>query len=466
MKGINLNKKLILFIIASIVSLGLIILVFTIKFTNPYKPSFYSYSAYADAATMRDINKSYTYKEYATAKDFEYAFENNKAIAGVTSDYSIISLINNGKIAPIRKQVQEINKLENPWESYWSETSVEQMNSYNNFITKETQEKLNVEYPEYKEEANGNNYVFKFSDFVVPYFINDRVIAIDTKKVLGKINITDINNEFKFDTIHPTLVEALQKIDKEASNDIKIQWTKNERENVSMGSTKNDPKNQWSTKIDENNYEELLNNFVFMVEEGTKAKISDVKKNLFDSDSDIILNNLINPASKINVAIIYNGDALDAYYGHDNFKDIEDGDRVRIVRTKYTLRILDCFVVSSSINKKERYNLLKDFNKTLFNGMFFSIEDFEKNENPFEIEGMMRIFDYVNYTPAAKNIDQYVYENYFKDEEGKQDEIARSIYKVSTTNEKDGIYVKSLEPIKKDVLSKLALDFQKKLNGY
>ena len=177
MKKINWNKKLVLLIIVGILSLGLIVLVLSIKFTNPYKPSFYSYSAYADAKTIKEINKNYTYKEYATAKDFEYAFENNKAIAGVASDYSIISLINNGKVAPIRKQVEEINKLENPWDSYWSEVSLEQMKSYDNLITSETQETLRKSYPEY-----GSNYTFKFSDFVVPYFINDRVIAVDTKK--------------------------------------------------------------------------------------------------------------------------------------------------------------------------------------------------------------------------------------------------------------------------------------------
>lgn len=458
MKKINWNKKLVLLIIVGILSLGLIVLVLSIKFTNPYKPSFYSYSAYADAKTIKEINKNYTYKEYATAKDFEYAFENNKAIAGVASDYSIISLINNGKVAPIRKQVEEINKLENPWDSYWSEVSLEQMKSYDNLITSETQETLRKSYPEY-----GSNYTFKFSDFVVPYFINDRVIAVDTKKTLNQVDLSE--NPFNFTEI-PTLVDALKKIE-ESSPGTKIQWTKNERENVAMGSSLNNPKNEWSTKIDKENYKELLNNFVLMVEDGTGAKISDVKRNLFDTDSDIILNNLINPASKIEAAIIYNGDALDAYYGHDNFKEVTDGDRVRIIRTKYTLRILDCFVVSSSISANERLNLLTNFNKTLFNGMFLSEKEFEQVENPYEMDGMMRIFDYVNYTPAAKGIYQYVYDNYFLDEEtNEQDEIARSIYKVASTDESLGIYVKSLEPIDKDVLSKLVLDFQKKLNGY
>ena len=46
------------------------------------------------------------------------------------------------------------------------------------------------------------------------------------------------------------------------------------------------------------------------------------------------------------------------------------------------------------------------------------------------------------------------------------DEIARSIFQVSSTNEQLGIYVKNLSPIDKETLSKLTLAFQKKLNGY
>ena len=206
-----------------------------------------------------------------------------------------------------------------------------------------------------------------------------------------------------------------------------------------------------------------------MIFEGTGASISNIKRNLFDSDSDIILNNLINPTSKIDAAFIYNGDALDAYYGHDNFSAITDGDRLRIIRTKYTVRILDCFVISSSIDDNEQKKLLEYFNDIIFKDIFVTEEELNKSnpETIYQDNVILRIFDYVNYTPTAKSAYDYIYKNYFYDEETQTyDEIARSIFQVSSTNEQLGIYVKNLSPIDKETLSKLTLAFQKKLNGY
>ncbi|MBD5423119.1 MAG: hypothetical protein HDR43_01330 [Mycoplasma sp.] len=453
-------KKIIILVATSILSITFLVVILVLKIVFPFKPSFYAYSSYVDERTMKQINEKYTYKEYSTVNDFEYAIENNKAIAGITSDYSIISLINNGKIVPIRKQIEEINNLKLNWTDYFTEESVSQMNDYDKYISEDIQKRLREEFGEY-----GENYTFKFSDFVVPYFINDKVIAYDTTKVLNKKDTSD--NPFNFSN-YPTLEEALRELTS-VKSDIKIQWTKNERENIVNGPTIDNPGNKWSTEIDNNNYQKWVEDFATIILDGTNAPISDIKRNLFETDSDIILNNLINPSSKIDAAFIYNGDALDAYYGHDNFQEIQDGDRLRIIRTKYTIRILDCFVVSSSISKEERKNLLTDFNSWLFNGMFSSKDEltFINPNIIYEQDGIMRIFDYVNYTVAAKGPYEYIYENYFLDEEnGKVDDIARSIYKVAKNDPDQGIYVRSLAPIEKETLSKLTLLFQQKLNGY
>ena len=453
----KLNKIIVITI--STISLLFVILIITIKSIFLFKPSFYAYSSYVDEKTMNQINKNYTYKEYGTISEFEYAFGNNKAISGITSDYLIISLIKEGKVSPISNKLMKMNNLENQWESYFSDTTIEQMRLFDQYIDQETQNMLNQKYKEY-----GGNYNFKFSDFVVPYFINDKVIAYDTTKILNQKNTN--NNPLGFDKV-PTLKEALSKIH-EKSIDFKIQWTKNERENIVMGSTTNNPESNWDTLINKDNYLNWLDNFTQIVENGTGAKISDIKRNLFDADSDIILNNLINPNSKIDVAYIYNGDALDAYFGNDNFKEIEDGDRLRIIRTKYTIRILDCFIVSSSISENETNKLLEKFNASLFNGMFWSEKQIEekneelksKNQSIYEADGILRIFDYVNYTPASKGAYEYIYNNYF---EG--DEIAKEIYKVAE-NKDTNMFVKNIGPISKEIVSEMSLAFQKKLNGY
>lgn len=457
-------KKITWIIISVIIGLCSLVAIISLKLINPFKPSFYTYSSYADQKTINEISKKYSYKEYGSAKDFEYSLENNKAIAGVASDYSIISLINDGKIAPISKTIKKIKNIDEGknWDVYFSDQSIEQMNFFDSYLK---QEKLLNLYKDYGYTK------FKFSDFVVPYFINDKLLAVDTNKLLG---IKDTEKDFLgFGNKIPTLEEALLKIQEKAlDKNVKIQWTKNERENTIYGSTTNNPKfDDWSTQITDENYEEWINNFASIVEKGTGATISNIKRNLFETDSDVILNNLINPTSNISVASIYNGDALDAYFGHDNFQSVIDGDRVRIIRTKYTIRILDCFVVSSSVNQNDLEQILKDFDETLFNGMFLSEEDIENKANEIEdiysLNGIMRIFDYVNYTPAAKGPYHYIFNNYFLNDDGTQDELARDIYQVASTNlSEPTIFVKNLAPTDKQTLSKLTQLFQQKLNGY
>lgn len=466
------NSKLFWIIIAFVFSVGLVIIVVVFKFIYTFQPSFYSYSSYVDPQTVKQINKKYTYKEYASANEFEFALENNKAIAGIGSDYSIVSLIRQGKIAPIRKEMEKIIKKQYPfttplsWEDYWTEEAKQQMQEYDKYLkTEETQFFLKEKFNDPNDPKNPNNYdEFKFSDFVVPYFINDKVIALDTKKIWNKIDMTqeDVIKELKLDSQNtPTLEKVLEALNTSNSN-VKIQWTKNERENVVLGDTISNPKEKWNTEITENNYLEWLNNFAKIVKDGTGFSMDNTNKNLFDTDSDIILNNLINPTSKINVTMIYNGDALDAYYGHDNFQSIQDGDCVRIIRSNYTVRVLDCFVVSSSISQNEKEKLLNNFNELLFNGMFSDENELlAKDKNEFNTSGIIRIFDYVNYTPAAAGAYKYIYNNYFED-----DEYAKYIYTVAKTDEKLGIYVKGIAPIEKNVLSKLTLAFQKKINGY
>ena len=278
-------KKIIGIITGVVALLASIITIICLKIAFPFKPSFYSYSSYFDEKTVEDINKKYSYKEYGDVNSFEFALENNKIIGGITSDYAIITLINEGKVSPLRKKMEQIMErikpLDNPWESYFTPEAVEQMNSFDPYLD---QELLHTMYG----NEYGSNYIFSFSDFVIPYFINDKLLAYDTSKIFNEINMP--NDPFNFNQA-PTLVEALNALSQKL-NDIQIQWTKNERENIALGSSINNPENNWDTTITSQNYLELINNFANMIFEGTEASISNIKRNLFDSDSDIILNNL------------------------------------------------------------------------------------------------------------------------------------------------------------------------------
>lgn len=446
------SKKSILYSSMFLGTVAVSATVLGIKLSNPYKPAFYAFSSYVDNETSKEISKNYSYKEYGSVNEFEYAIENNKAIAGITSDYAIINMINKEQISPISKRISKIAKVNNIWD-YFTEVTINQMDWYNKFIDEKIQSKLQNKY----KNEYGENYVFTFKDFVVPYFLNEKIIAYDTKKLFNKIDLEKdplgINDNLN--NLETTLkLIQLKAIQNNAKT--KFQWTKNEMENVVYGSEFNN--GIFSTQITEQNYQSWLNNFSKIVENGTNATMSNNSVNIFDTDSDIILNNLINPASKINIAFLYNGDALDAYYGHDNFNEVVDGDRLRVIRPKNNIRILDAFVVSSSANDEQVDKVLTTFNDVVFNNMFKTKTQIESiGDSIYKERGIMKIFDFVNYTPAAKGPYEYIKDNYFNN-----DEIAKDIFKIE---ERPNYNALPMAPIDKQTLSSLTLDFQKKLNG-
>ena len=160
-----------------------LIAVISIKLTHPYRPAFYLFAGYLDEQTKRDIDGRYSVKEYGDVNEFDFAIANQKATAGITSDYLIVNLINEGKIAPISQEMRRLNGGLSPttYLDFFTDEAQQQMQAFDQFITPTTQLRLQRQYPDY-----GPNYQFKFSDFVVPYFMNDQVYAFDTNKILGQ----------------------------------------------------------------------------------------------------------------------------------------------------------------------------------------------------------------------------------------------------------------------------------------
>lgn len=444
----TLKTLLISFI--STLAIGILIIIFVIKCAFPYKASIYFFSSYVDGETKSQINKKYNYKEYKSTEDFEYAISNNKAIAGVSSDYAIINMIKQGVISPISYLFNEIFGIDEDPSKHYINSVNDQLSFFDQFLDDDIQNQLQNKYGHlYKEKKK-----FKFIDFVIPYFINDRVYAYDwTKFGLNKdnaqINVKDYSVK--------GILESLFSSKNNKNNNTKMNWTKNELENTIFGqefySTKFD------TIVNENNYQKYIDGFSKIIEEGTSVAMNDSSKNIFESDSDVVLNNLISPQSDFNAAVLYNGDALDAYYAHDNFTQIPKYlNPIRIIRSKNNIKILDAFVVSSGIDEFEKKQLLKDLNPIVFNGMFFDSEELEKHDDPYEIPGIFKIFNFVNYTPCSKTIYDYTLKNYFIDEKTNEvDKIAQQIFQVDNK-------AKPIYPINKNVASNLRSAFQKKLN--
>ncbi|MGL4343313.1 MAG: hypothetical protein ACRCRZ_01995 [Metamycoplasmataceae bacterium] len=420
----NLFKILILpFIIVVI-----FVVTISFKMANPYKPAIYNYAQYVNPIQISKIQKNYSYKEYKSVEDFEYAIENNKAIGGVTSDYAIVNLIKNNTIQKI--DFKNNFDIEDP-RDFYTKVVNDQLSYYDQFLK-------GVD-----NDHDGKDD--KMYEYVIPYFINNKVFAYNTNKIQKE--------EIDFSTT-PLTHENILKIFQE--NKAKIfSWTNNKIENAIVGFEK---EQNISTQITNNNYKTLVNNFANILKQGTSYNINDSQHNIFETDSDVLLQNVINPDNSIQVAYLYNGDALDAYYSEDNFSTVTQG-TIKMIRPTNSLSILDAFVVSNSISKEDKNNLIKDVKTSLFDGKFNTKEELvdllttDLDEFDYDKVASMANFDYVNYTPTSKGEYDFIEEFYFLDEETNlPDEIALNFYKIEKAN--------PIAPISKEVVSALRIYFK------
>ncbi|SYV97279.1 Uncharacterised protein, partial [Mycoplasmopsis edwardii] len=95
------NIKNILILTFSIIGFVIVSLLIGIKISSPFRPAFFNYKSYMSKANIDTINEKYEYKTFNEVDEFTVALNNNKAIAGIGSDFQAITLIKKGFIQKI-----------------------------------------------------------------------------------------------------------------------------------------------------------------------------------------------------------------------------------------------------------------------------------------------------------------------------------------------------------------------------
>ncbi|WP_261368933.1 hypothetical protein [Mycoplasma struthionis] len=90
--------KAILFATAVIIVIGSILAAFLVKINNQYRPSVYNYESYLAPQIISKLKNKYNYKEFKEINEFTQALSQEKAIAGVGSDFQAAQLIIDKKI--------------------------------------------------------------------------------------------------------------------------------------------------------------------------------------------------------------------------------------------------------------------------------------------------------------------------------------------------------------------------------
>ncbi|WP_261368934.1 hypothetical protein [Mycoplasma struthionis] len=120
--------------------------------------------------------------------------------------------------------------------------------------------------------------------------------------------------------------------------------------------------------FNEKNYRLAIDSFIKFVKNTTGRDIKNTKYNYLSSDGLELLNHLIEPKEgRSDAAVIYNGDALDAYYSEDNFSSVEEG-KVKYIRPKTNYMLMDNWIISKSLSDKEAEEFTKTLAETIYHG--------------------------------------------------------------------------------------------------
>ena len=429
------SKKVLSWILAPILFFGVLTGAVIYKSLNPYKPAIYNYQSYVNPDLIPDIEKKYSYKEYKNNSEFNNAIDNNKAIAGISTDYMLVDLINTQKVSKIN--FKEAFGISDP-KQFYSEQTLKQIKFFDKYLGVDS---------EVKGDVDGDGLVDSFSEYIIPIWLNNKVFMYNSEKI--NYNIPNFNNDFSYINILKQLSDSGVDV---------WSWTNAAIENSVVGSEIS-PEGIFNTELTNENYIERIDEFARIVEQGTGFAMNNSKVNIFEDDSDVVLQSTIDSNSFVKGSYLFNGDALDAYWSEDNFSNVPTG-TIKVVKPTNSPSFIDAFVVSSSISQEKQTELLKDMNEVFFRGKFMTKEEIVAESTTDEgidwsIVPSLNNFDYVNYTPTSKGEYDFILENYFEDED--EPEVAKSFFRI----EKNSII--PIQPLNEELQSKIVIEFKRRL---
>ncbi|TNK84282.1 hypothetical protein C4M81_02775, partial [Mycoplasmopsis pullorum] len=339
----------------------------TLKSQKKFKPNFYNYKASMSHRLIDSVAQTFNYKQFNEITEFTTAIINNKAVAGIGTDYLAVSLVKQNLL----KKIDYASLLDIP---DLDEKDYEE--ALKVILTKETWEHLKS-YDEYlTTDINGEKFdkPRHLWEYFMPYFNQDAVIAYNVSKVeidqkyriideetgksINEIDFERLNESEEYHDSAYKLINILKILNESGYKYWNI--TDAIRDNMLYGSTYDfnldthvRTDSEFTGSVNDESYVRLIKNFKQLIKDGTGFGVENTSRINFIGDGLNIVNNLINPVerdTKAHAAIIYNGDGIDAYYSSDNYADVEDGSAIRFVKPEKNLFLVDGYVQSSSIS--------------------------------------------------------------------------------------------------------------------
>ncbi|VEU74400.1 Uncharacterised protein [Mycoplasmopsis citelli] len=425
--------------ISSIISVTVATSVYKIK--SGFHPSFWNYKSYISEYNQEIINKNFEYREFDEVSEFSKAIINNKTYGGIGSDFQIASLIKKdllqkidfNKLLQLEKPIQNSEQLKVVLQTLYTPSTWDHLASYDEILKTDENNKPFDDGPRHLWE------------YTIPYYIQDVVIGINPTKIAK--NQETFEDPQKIDDLlqknKEKLLQSTQKKFKKYSfynifNTLFNNGFKNftitdaTRNNMLFGSSywpksanfEEDNTKLYGEFVNENNYKDLVDNFVNLVKDSTGFGFNSADNVNLNPNGLKLLNDLIWPPNKgtkpTDMALMFNGDALDAWYSEDNSTDknifIPNG-TIKVIRPEENLILLDGFILSKKIKKENQGPIYEVLRKTFFPQNLGQLNDeYNKLNN-----GNLNIFDTKIKQQASTNLITNFYkeylENIFQDQE-------------------------------------------------
>ncbi|WP_412031639.1 hypothetical protein [Metamycoplasma buccale] len=363
--------KIILFSIPFLIVIVIFAILASIKINNGYQASIYNYESYLSPKVVKKIKQYYNYKEFKEVNEFSQALYAERTIAGIGSDFQAAQLIIDNKIKKINFELI-FGKGANEWEKrklLYRSSIVKHMEKFDNLIYETIKNKNHptariLSEKDKTYDVNGDGIPDHFYEYILPYYSQDKGVALSLDKKnrphLDKIENTlkDLKNK-DFKLTWEELIRLLRK-----HNYQRFGWTNAYYDNLMIGSSYqgNKPYNIFNEK----NYKQAIDAFVKFVNEVGGHNIKNTEYNYFSNDGLELLNHLIEPKEKrSDAAVLYNGDALDAYYSKDNFSLVKNGS-IKFIRPKDNYMLMDGWILSKRLDNKETERFLNLLKQTIY----------------------------------------------------------------------------------------------------
>ncbi|WP_427902716.1 hypothetical protein [Metamycoplasma alkalescens] len=530
------RMKLILFSISIAILFLLFFIILFAKLSNPYRVSIYNYESYLGKEIINKIKKNYSYHVFKNLDEFTRAIKNKKAVAGVSSDYQIAQLILENELKKINfKKVYGIEYEDNNKKEVISALYTDEVNKqfayFDNWLINEIKKinpenKKNKPYIFYNEkkqaigfDINNDGQIDNFYEFLIPYFTLDKMIVYNPENsqiAKKKRNNLKENQNFADIKDGKTWLETIKKLTNKYKKP-RIYWTNWFLDNTMIGQfyahdKKNDQKeNDIWKEFNKDNYKDILNDFNEFVINSTGSSIKDINRNKLVTDGQELVSSIIEPnTGKADIAIMYNGDALDAYYGQDNFASLPEKNNISFVRPKDTYMNIDAWIISKDTSDSQANLLLSVLNENLYadtnkktkelenqylNNVFnnlknkqpiketeflknlfdnddinqaknlekidagFFKENYEEFQNAWDYDNLPHLMNFhqINYSPSFKNIKNFLKKWYFLDDEKNPDKKALNIFDLveSAANDQAKINFRAYQPLNLELKTKM-----------